>query len=46
METGPKEAPVLSSFSLSRRAVAVAMIVLFVALGFALPMYCVSTGLW
>jgi hypothetical protein len=37
---------VLSSFSLSRRAVAVAMVVLLVLLGFALPMYCVSTGLW
>ena len=36
----------LSSFSFSRRAIAVAMIVLFVLLGFALPMYCVSTGLW
>jgi hypothetical protein len=34
------------SFPFSRRAVAVAMIVLFVALGFALPTYCVSTGLW
>jgi hypothetical protein len=36
----------MSSFPFSRRAVAVTVVVLFVLLGFALPMYCVSTGMW
>jgi hypothetical protein len=36
----------MSSFSLSRRAVAVVIIAFLVVLGIALPTYCVSTGLW